>query len=347
MTRGAHPLAASARPRDHWPAGCCSRSGRRSACRSGLGLVHGPVRLIARRAAAAGRAAARAGSADGPGQPAAPAGPATAAARAPAAALAARRAAVGGQPPPAPTAAGRAVGARSGGRMGRRDPRPDQTVRRDRRGQRRRAARPRGSAFGYLGPNGAGKTTLIRTLLGLTRADGGTMSLLGIPVPAERSRALARVGAIVDEPRFHPHLTGRENLRLLAAARGGEAGQRIAPSLARVGLAERADDKVGSYSMGMRQRLGVAVLPAGRPRAAHPRRADERARPGRDARDAGDDRQPGRRGTDRRAVVAPPGRGRAHLRRGGDRRPRAGRPPGPHRRAGPRRGQSRRPARLR
>ena len=118
---------------------------------------------------------------------------------------------------------------------------------------------PRGSAFGYLGPNGAGKTTLIRTLLGLTRADGGTMSLLGIPVPHERREALARVGAIVDEPRFHPHLTGRENLRLLAEARGGEANERIGPSLARVGLAERADDKVSSYSMGMRQRLGVAA----------------------------------------------------------------------------------------
>jgi ABC-2 type transport system ATP-binding protein len=117
---------------------------------------------------------------------------------------------------------------------------------------------PRGSAFGYLGPNGAGKTTLIRTLLGLTKADGGKMSLLGIPVPADRSKALARVGAIVDEPRFHPHLTGRDNLRLLAAARGGDARQRIGPSLERVGLAERADDKVASYSMGMRQRLGVA-----------------------------------------------------------------------------------------
>ena len=124
---------------------------------------------------------------------------------------------------------------------------------------------PRGSAFGYLGPNGAGKTTLIRTLLGLTRADAGTMSLLGIPVPAERSRALARVGAIVDEPRFHPHLTGRQNLRLLAAARGGEADTRIAPSLARVGLADRADDKVASYSMGMRQRLGVASCLLGDP----------------------------------------------------------------------------------
>jgi ABC-2 type transport system ATP-binding protein len=117
---------------------------------------------------------------------------------------------------------------------------------------------PRGSTFGYLGPNGAGKTTLMRTLLGLIRADGGTMSLLGFPVPAERKRALARVGAIVDEPRFHPHLTGRENLRLLAAARGGDADDRIAPSLARVGLADRADDKVATYSMGMRQRLGVA-----------------------------------------------------------------------------------------
>jgi ABC-2 type transport system ATP-binding protein len=118
---------------------------------------------------------------------------------------------------------------------------------------------PRGCAFGYLGPNGAGKTTLIRTLLGLTRADGGAMSLLGIPVPHERRAALARVGAIVDEPRFHPHLTGRENLRLLAEARGGDTNERIGPSLARVGLAERADDKASSYSLGMRQRLGVAA----------------------------------------------------------------------------------------
>jgi len=117
---------------------------------------------------------------------------------------------------------------------------------------------PRACAFGCLGPNGAGKTTLMRTLLGLTRPDAGTMTLLGLAVPAQRRRALTRVGAIVDEPGFHPHLTGRQNLRLLAAARGGSAATRIGPSLARVGLAERADDKVRSYSMGMRQRLGVA-----------------------------------------------------------------------------------------
>ena len=118
---------------------------------------------------------------------------------------------------------------------------------------------PRGSAFGYLGPNGAGKTTLIRVLLGLTRPDRGTMSLLGIPVPSQRRQALARVGAIVDEPRFHSHLTGRENLRILAAARGGDAEQRIGPALDRVRLARRADDKVSGFSLGMRQRLGIAA----------------------------------------------------------------------------------------
>jgi ABC-2 type transport system ATP-binding protein len=118
---------------------------------------------------------------------------------------------------------------------------------------------PRGSAFGYLGPNGAGKTTLIRLLLGLTQADAGTMSLLGYPVPRQRDAALARTGAIVDEPRFHGHLTGRQNLQLLAAAREPAARDRIGPVLERVGLAHRADDRVSTYSLGMRQRLGVAA----------------------------------------------------------------------------------------
>jgi ABC-2 type transport system ATP-binding protein len=117
---------------------------------------------------------------------------------------------------------------------------------------------PRGSAFGFLGPNGAGKTTMIRTLLGLTHATSGSMHLLGHPVPAERSKALERVGAIVEEPRFHTHLSGRENLRIVAAARGPQARERIAPALARVGLSARADEKVKRYSLGMRQRLGVA-----------------------------------------------------------------------------------------
>jgi ABC-2 type transport system ATP-binding protein len=117
---------------------------------------------------------------------------------------------------------------------------------------------PRGVAFGFLGPNGAGKTTIIRTLLGLTQASAGSMRLLGYAVPAERGQALRRVGAIVEEPRFHMHLTGRENLSIVAAVRGPETLERIEPALARVGLSERAGQKVRSYSMGMRQRLGVA-----------------------------------------------------------------------------------------
>jgi ABC-2 type transport system ATP-binding protein len=117
---------------------------------------------------------------------------------------------------------------------------------------------PRGSAFGFLGPNGAGKTTMIRMLLGLTQASAGSMSVLGHPVPAQRAQALQRVGAIVEEPRFHPQLTGRENLRIVAAVRGPQTHERIAPALRRVGLAERADEKVKKYSLGMRQRLGVA-----------------------------------------------------------------------------------------
>ena len=117
---------------------------------------------------------------------------------------------------------------------------------------------PSGSAFGYLGPNGAGKTTLIRMLLGLTGATAGTMRLLGRPVPAERAAALAGVGAIVEEPRFHRYLSGRENLAVVAAAREREAHGRIEAALGRVGLAERADERVSTYSLGMRQRLGVA-----------------------------------------------------------------------------------------
>ncbi len=117
---------------------------------------------------------------------------------------------------------------------------------------------PAGVAFGFLGPNGAGKTTLIRTLVGLTRATSGEISLLGLPQPSKRREALARVGAIVEEPRFHGHLTGRENLKIVAAARDRVAASRIDDSLARVGLTQRADDRVKTYSLGMRQRLGIA-----------------------------------------------------------------------------------------
>jgi ABC-2 type transport system ATP-binding protein len=124
---------------------------------------------------------------------------------------------------------------------------------------------PAGSAFGYLGPNGAGKTTLIRMLLGLTSISAGEIRLLGHPIPAGRAEALARVGAIVEEPRFHRYLTGRENLWIAAAAREPEAHTRIDSVLTRVGLAHRADERVKAYSLGMRQRLGVARALLGDP----------------------------------------------------------------------------------
>ncbi len=117
---------------------------------------------------------------------------------------------------------------------------------------------PRGTAFGFLGRNGAGKTTLVRLLLGLAQPTSGTMRLLGHDLPGDRAAALARVGAIVEEPRFHPHLSGRENLQVHAAARDRSAAGRIPGALERVGLAPRADDPVKSYSLGMRQRLGIA-----------------------------------------------------------------------------------------
>lgn len=117
---------------------------------------------------------------------------------------------------------------------------------------------PAGCAFGFLGHNGAGKTTVIRLLLGMLRPDGGTVQLAGQPLAGDRRRLLARVGAVIEEPRFHPHLTGAENLRVVAAARVPEARERIEPALDRVGLADRAGDRVGTYSQGMRQRLGIA-----------------------------------------------------------------------------------------
>ncbi len=117
---------------------------------------------------------------------------------------------------------------------------------------------PAGVAFGFLGPNGAGKTTMIRTLLGLTQPTSGDVACSGCRSRRSAREALARVGAIVEEPKFHPHLTGRENLRIVAAARDRAAAARIAESLERVGLAQRADDRVKTYSLGMRQRLGIA-----------------------------------------------------------------------------------------
>jgi ABC-2 type transport system ATP-binding protein len=115
-----------------------------------------------------------------------------------------------------------------------------------------------GDVYGYLGPNGAGKTTSLRMMLGLIRPDAGSVRLFGRD-PLQTVRALERVAGFVEAPTFYPYLTGRRNLELLAAYDGHGAGERIEPALHTVELADRADDRVGGYSHGMRQRLGIAA----------------------------------------------------------------------------------------
>ena len=115
-----------------------------------------------------------------------------------------------------------------------------------------------GDIYGYLGPNGAGKTTTLRMLLGLIRRDGGRVSLFGRD-PAHGIHALDHVAGFVESPTFYPYLTGRENLRLLGALDGGVGSRQIDGVLEQVELTSRARDRVGTYSLGMRQRLGIAA----------------------------------------------------------------------------------------
>jgi ABC-2 type transport system ATP-binding protein len=115
-----------------------------------------------------------------------------------------------------------------------------------------------GDVYGYLGPNGAGKTTSLRMLLGLIRPTEGSVRLFGRDPLAVGARALDGVAGFVEAPRFYPYLTGRKNLELVAALDGGDARERIDSALDTVELAHRAKDKVGGYSHGMRQRLGLA-----------------------------------------------------------------------------------------
>jgi ABC-2 type transport system ATP-binding protein len=117
---------------------------------------------------------------------------------------------------------------------------------------------PAGAVFGFLGPNGAGKTTTIRLLLGLLKPQAGEIFLQGYPLGARPAPALARVGALVESPSLYPHLTGRQNLevtrRLLGTPRA-----RIDDVLAIVGMRDAADRRVRDYSLGMRQRLAIAL----------------------------------------------------------------------------------------
>ncbi len=121
---------------------------------------------------------------------------------------------------------------------------------------------PRGSVFGFLGPNGSGKTTTIRMLLGLARPTAGQVELLGERMPRATATVLPRVGALVEGPALYPFLTARDGLSRLDAADPRSVsrtrGARVAEALERVGLTHAADKKAHAYSLGMRQRLGLA-----------------------------------------------------------------------------------------
>src|SRR5215208_346254 len=123
---------------------------------------------------------------------------------------------------------------------------------------------PAGGVYGFLGPNGAGKTTAIRILLGLIRPNTGEVRLFGQPLTRNHQSLMRRVGALVEAPSLYPHLTGRENLevtrRLLGSARN-----LIELALATVKLTKDADRRVREYSLGMRQRLGLALALLGDP----------------------------------------------------------------------------------
>ena len=117
---------------------------------------------------------------------------------------------------------------------------------------------PEGGVFGFLGPNGGGKTTTIRCLLGLVRPSAGKVHLLGADVSRALPGVIGRVGSIVESPALFPKFTGRRNLEILGRLQG-VGPKAVAEALARVGLAERGDDMVKTYSLGMKQRLGIAA----------------------------------------------------------------------------------------
>jgi ABC-2 type transport system ATP-binding protein len=118
---------------------------------------------------------------------------------------------------------------------------------------------PRGTVYGFLGPNGAGKTTTMRLLTGLIHPDAGSIELLGKPFGRRDRHRLYDVGALIESPSFYPFLSGRQNLRELAANGAPVTPGRIEELLELTGLKDRAADKVSTYSLGMKQRLGIAA----------------------------------------------------------------------------------------
>jgi ABC-2 type transport system ATP-binding protein len=116
-----------------------------------------------------------------------------------------------------------------------------------------------GDIYGFLGPNGSGKTTTIRMLLGLVHPNSGTIKLSGYDIKTDFDKGIAQIGAIVENPSFYTYLSGYENLQLMANLHPGLPKGRIDEVLDTVRLKERANDKVRTYSLGMRQRLGIAM----------------------------------------------------------------------------------------
>jgi ABC-2 type transport system ATP-binding protein len=125
---------------------------------------------------------------------------------------------------------------------------------------------PRQTVYGFLGPNGAGKSTTIRMLLGLLRPDEGHVHLLGRPLATHREDLLREVGALVEAPSVYEHLTGRENLRVTGYLRGSVPASAVDRALGLVNLRDAADKRVRAYSMGMKQRLGLALALLHEPR---------------------------------------------------------------------------------
>jgi ABC-2 type transport system ATP-binding protein len=123
----------------------------------------------------------------------------------------------------------------------------------------------RGEVFGFLGPNGAGKTTTIRMLVGLIKPTSGTIHICGLDISKHFTKAMRHLGCIVENPELYPFLSGMDNLRHFAVMINGISQGRIDEVVRLVGMQDRMNDKVSTYSLGMRQRLGIAQALLGKP----------------------------------------------------------------------------------
>ena len=123
-----------------------------------------------------------------------------------------------------------------------------------------------GQIFGFVGPNGAGKSTTIRMVTGLTPITSGSVRICGYSIKTAYKKAISKIGGIIEMPQLYPYLSGMKNLKLFAGFYGKPALKRIKPIVKLVGMENRINDKVGTYSLGMKQRLGIAQSLLGKPK---------------------------------------------------------------------------------